>query len=328
MAVQITIIGLGQIGGSIGLALGGEKSTLKRVGHDKKADVERAAHGKGAVDEIRHNLPSAVREANIVMLCLPVSQVREVLELIGPDLREGAVVIDTSPVKSTVASWAKELLPSGRYYVGLMPALNPEALHDTKFGLDAARADLFQKGVMLIDAPYGTPGEVVQLASDLAEVLGASAILADTAESDGLVAWMHLLPQLAAAALLNATVDQSGWQEARKVGGRAYAAVTAGLAYQDEIDSLRISAMQDRVNIVYALDVLIASLRGLRDDIQNEDEEGIASRLEQALEGRNRWLRERLVADWQPADNRKPLDIPTFGERFFGTAIYKPPREE
>ncbi len=102
MAIQITIIGLGQIGGSIGLALAGQKAALKRVGHDKKVDVERAAQSKGAVDEVKHNLPSAVRDADLVLLCLPVSQVRETLEFIAPDLKEGAVVMDTSPVKSGV----------------------------------------------------------------------------------------------------------------------------------------------------------------------------------------------------------------------------------
>jgi prephenate dehydrogenase len=328
MTVQITIIGLGQIGGSIGLALGGQKAALKRVGHDKKADVERAAQNKGAVDEIRHNLPAAVRDADLVMLCLPVSQVQETLQVISADLKEGAVVIDTAPVKNGVSRWAAELLPAGRYYVGMVPAINPDALHETKFGLEAARSDLFRNGLMVIDAPHGTPGHVVQLASDLARLLGAGSMLADFAESDGLMAWVHLLPQLTAAALLNATVDQPGWQEARKVGGRAYAAVTAGLAYQDEIDSLRMLALQDRANIVYALDVMIAALRGLRDDIERQDEDGVAARLEQALDGRNRWLRERLIADWQPADDRKPLDIPSFAERFFGTAVYRPPQQE
>jgi prephenate dehydrogenase len=328
MSVQITIIGLGQIGGSMGLALGGKKDALKRVGHDKKTDVEKSALNKGAVDEVRHNLQSAVKDANIVLLCLPISQVQETLQLIAPDLKEGTVVIDTAPVKNAVARWAREILPAGRHYIGLVPALNPEVLHETNFGLDAARADLFQKGMLLIDAPHGTPGNVVQLASDLASLLGASSMLADLDESDGLVAWMHLLPQLSAAALLNATVDQPGWQEARKVGGRPYAAVTAGLAYQDEIDSLRMSALQNRTNVVYALDVLIAALKGLRDDIDQQDEDGVAARLEQALEGRNRWIRERLVADWQPPDDRKPLDIPSFAERFFGTAVYRPPQPE
>lgn len=328
MTIQITIIGLGQIGGSIGLALAGQKAGLKRVGHDKKIEVERSAQSKGAIDEARHNLPAAVREANLVLLCLPASQVRSTLELIAPDLPEGAVVIDTAPVKNTVAQWAKELLPEGRYYVGLVPALNPDALHDIKFGLDAARADLFQRGLMVIDAPRGTPGDVVQLASDLAGLLGAGVLLADLAESDGLVARVHLLPQLAAAALLNATVGQPGWQEARKLGGRPYAAVTAGLAYQDEIESLRMSALQDRANTVYALDVLIAALRGLRDDIENGDEESLAGRLEQALEGRSQWMQDRLRADWQLGDESKPIQLPSMSERFFGNMLFKPPHKK
>ncbi len=322
--MQITIIGLGQIGGSIGLALAGQKAALKRVGHDKKMDIERAAQTKGVVDEVKHNLPSAVRDANLVFICLPVSQVRATLEIIAPELKESAVVIDTAPVKSAVAEWAQTILPPKRYYVGLVPALNPDALHEMKFGLDAARADLFQRGLMVIDAPHGTPAEVVQLASDLTQLLGAVPLLADLAESDGLMTWMHLLPQLAAAALLNATVDQPGWQDARKVGGRAYAAVTAGLAYQDEIDSLRMSALHNRVNTVHALDVMIAALKGLRDDIENSDEDGIAARLEQALDGRNRWMRDRLAAEWlTPATERPPVDLTSFAERFFGSAFYR-----
>jgi len=181
---------------------------------------------------------------------------------------------------------------------------------------------------MIIDAPYGTPGEVVELASDLALLLGATPMLADLAESDGLMATMHLLPQLAAAALLNSTVDQPGWQEARKVGGRAYAAVTAGLAYQDDIDALGMAAMHNRTNIVRALDVLIAALHGLRDDIENLDEEGVAARLEQALEGHNRWLNERSAADWQEHTEKHILDLPSFAERFFGNAFYKRTPEE
>jgi prephenate dehydrogenase len=322
---QITIIGLGQIGASIGLALGEQKGVLKRVGHDIKTDIERAALDRGAVDEVKHNLPSAVRDANVVLLCLPVSQARETLEMIRDDLPDGAVVMDTAPVKSSMAQWADELLPDGRYYVGLVPALNPEVLHEVSFGQAAARADLFQKGLMVIDAPRGTPGDAVELASDLTRLLGATPLLADLAESDGLMATMHLLPQLAAAALLNAIVDQPGWQEARKMGGRAFAAVTAGLAYQDDIDALRMSALHNRENTLRALDVLTAALRGLREDLSNSDEDGLAARLEQALEGRNRWMRERLAADWRES-SEAPIDIPSFAERFFGTAMSGKPR--
>src|SRR5690242_10749571 len=103
MPVQVTIIGLGRIGGSIGLALANHTDKVLRVGHDKELAVERAAEKKGAVDKTQHNLPRAVQDARIVVLSLPISEIRETLEFIKPDLQDGTVVFDTAPVKAEVA---------------------------------------------------------------------------------------------------------------------------------------------------------------------------------------------------------------------------------
>jgi prephenate dehydrogenase len=326
MPVQITIIGLGQIGASMGLALAAHKDSVLRVGHDKKREVERDALQKGAADKMEHNLPAAVRDAKLVVLAIPVSQVKETLEFIAPDLQEGVVVLDTSPVKGGVQKWAKEVLPEGCHYVGLVPALSPDALHEFGLGLTAARADLFSRGLFLVDAPTGAPEEAVTLAMNFVRLLGAEPMLADMVESDGLMSTVHLLPQLVAASLLNATLDQPGWQDARKVAGRAYAVATSGLAYQDEIDSLLMSALHNRTGIIHALDMTIAALRGLRDDIESENGEGAAVRLESAFKGRQRWLGERLAADWGGADQRDMADIPSMSERLFGGFLGKKPR--
>ena len=162
MPVQITIIGLGQTGASIGMALAQHKNTLSTVGHDIELAVERAAEKKGAVEKTEHNLPKAVKDARIVLLALPVHQVRETLEFIARDLMDGTVVVDTTPVKSEVAKWAQNILPEGCYYVGLVPTIGPDFLHETGTGLDSARADLFSKSIFLVDAPPGAPGEAVQ----------------------------------------------------------------------------------------------------------------------------------------------------------------------
>jgi prephenate dehydrogenase len=137
MPVQITIIGLGQIGASMGMALATHKDSILRVGHDKSLEVEREALKKGAADKMEHNLPKAVRDAKLVVLCIPVSQMRETLEFIAPDLKEGTIVLDTTPIKADVQKWAKEILPEGCYFVGLVPAINPEFLHDFQFGLSS-----------------------------------------------------------------------------------------------------------------------------------------------------------------------------------------------
>jgi prephenate dehydrogenase len=318
MPVQITIIGLGQIGASMGLALAAHKESVLRVGHDLKREVERDALQKDVADKMEHNLPSAVRDAKLVVLAIPVSQVKETLEFIAPDLQEGAVVLDTSPVKAGVQKWAKEILPKGRHYVGLAPALNPEALHEFGLGLTAARSDLFSRGLFLVTAPSGVPEEAVTLTMNFVRLLGAEPILADLFESDGLMSTVHLLPQLVAASLLNATFDQPGWQDARKVAGRPYAVATSGMAYQDELDSLRMSVLQNRAGIVHALDITIAALHGLRDDIESENEEGVTARLESALKGRQRWLGERLTADWENTGQSSMSDLPSMSERLFG----------
>ena len=321
MPVQITIIGLGQIGASMGLSLAAHKDSILRMGHDKKLEAEREALQKGAVDKAAHNLSNAVREARLVVLAMPLSQVRDTLEFIAPDLKEGAVVLDTTPIKAGVAKWAKEILPADHYYVGLTPALNPELLHEFKIGLDAARADLFTNGTFLVDAPQGTPENVVTLAMDFVCLLGAQPLLTDIFESDGLMTTTHLLPQIVSAALLNTTIDQPGWQDARKVAGRAYAAMTSGVVYQDELDSLCLSALQNRIGILHALDLMIAALRGFRDDLDREDDGGVAERLKTALAGRERWLNERLAANWNPRMQTESINMPAFIERLFGSAF-------
>jgi prephenate dehydrogenase len=314
MSVQITIIGLGQVGSSIGLALAGQKN-IKRVGHDKNFDTARASQKAGAVDEVNFNLPSSVSNANVVILSLPLSEMRETLGYIAKDVQEGTVILDTAPAKTTVAAWIHEQIPQGRYYIGLSPAAGVEYLHGIDLGLDSARADLFKNGMFLINAPSGTPEEAMTLATDLVTLLGAQSMFTDSVEADGLLASTHLLPQLAGAALLDATVSQPGWMEARKVAARPYATVTAAMAYHDEAKSLSDAALANSVSTVRMIDSYIASLIKIRDSIANSDQEGLTTLLEDAVKSRDLWLHERTKADWTQARKDK-MDSQTFGEKF------------
>lgn len=314
MSVQITIIGLGQVGSSIGLSLAGQKN-IKRIGHDKNYETARAAQKAGAVDEIKINLPASVQAANVVILSIPFSEMHATLKYISQDLQDGAVVVDTAPSKATVAAWINQLIPAGRYYVGLSPAAGAEHLHGIDLGVDSARADLFKNGFFLLNAPSGTPGEAVTLATDLVSLLGAQVMFTDPYEADGLLASTHLLPQLAGAALIDSTVSQPGWTEARKIAARPYATVTAALAYHDESQSLGEAAVSNRENTVRALDAYMASLQELRDWIAAGDEKSISGFLANAVKERDRWLHERTKADWHQARQEK-MDSQTFGEKF------------
>jgi prephenate dehydrogenase len=315
MAVQLTIVGLGQIGTSVGLALADQTELLYRVGHDLDVRIARQAEKMGAIDKVSINLPSAIKDADMILLALPVDQIRETLEVIKNDLKEGSVVMDTGPVKQVVADWATELLPPGRYYIGLTPVINPIYLHEIDSGLTAAHPDLFRDGLIGIVSPPGVPSDAIKLAADLTRLLGALPLFADPLEMDGLVAATHLLPQLLAAGLLNATVEQPGWREGRKVAGRSYAEVSAPIMYPTEPKTLTTAAMLNRVNVIRVLDSVVASINAMRKDLLEEDAQSLEERLIRARRGREEWLKQRIAADWS-AEETTSIDAPRASEMF------------
>ena len=315
MTVQITIVGLGQIGTSIGLALAGRQDVVYRVGHDREVSISRRAEKMGAVDKVAINLPAAVREADIVMLALPVDQIHDTLTIIKEDLKSGVVVMDTSPNKQAVVNWTAEITSTECYYIGLIPAVNAAYLHEVETGIDAAHADLFHNSLIAIVAPPTTHSEAIKLAADLVKLLGAAPLFTDLMELDGLMAKTQILPQLMAAALLDATLGQPGWAEARKLAGKSYAQVTAPILIPTDARSLQATALLSHANIIRLLDELVASLQAMRVDIAGDDPAGLNQCLENARHGREEWWNQRLSDRW-PDDEAPSVKAPTSAEIF------------
>jgi prephenate dehydrogenase len=314
MTLQITIIGLGQIGASIGLALAQQDRQFLRVGSDIDASIMYQATKIGAVDKTTPNLRQAVASADIVILATPQDQVQDLIEAIGPELKPGTVLVETAPVKAPLVQLAEKSLPEGCSYVGLTPILNPAYLHSERFGIAAAQPDLFQDGLFGVITPINTKSSVLQMVTDLIHQLGAQPFFTDLYEIDGLMASTHFLPQFMSAALLNITVDQPGWSEARKVAGRAFAEVSGPAAHLDEMDALLAAAASNRENIVRKLDDAIRALQTLRDHIQHEDQEGLAQKLKHAKTGVHQWWQERGKGNWLAQEFPQTEKMPTSSE--------------
>jgi prephenate dehydrogenase len=299
MTIQITLIGLNQIGASFGLALAEHKDQIFRVGVDRSQAVAHKAEKIGAVDKTMINLPSSVEKADVVLLALPVDEIQETLKVIYRDLKEGSVVIDTSPIKIAVEQWAKDLLPEKRYFVGAPPTLNPIYIEEADDSIDNAHADLFKKGLMVIPSPPGTDEGAIKLAADLSSLVGSTPLFTDQMEAEGLLAATALLPKLASIALLLATIDQPGWTEGKKLAGKAYASATSLATRLDESKFLGQTALLNSTNTVRVLNDLVESLLNLRDLIANQDEEGLQKALEHARDGRAAWMSQRRSAEYK-----------------------------
>jgi len=327
MTIKVSLLGLNRTGASIGLALASMKEQLVRVGNDREHGIARLAEKMGAIDKLVVNLHAAVEDADIVILALPVDQIQNTLEVIASDLKAGCVVVDTSPVKSGVAQWAREVLPAERYFISLTPSLSTTALLDDDNGVESARADLFKDGLMLITSPPGTDESALNLANNLTKILGATALYSDIAESDGLLAATHLLPSLVSAALINATTDQPGWREARKVASRSYASATEPALHMLEETNLGQAALMNAENTARMIDAVIDELGRLRDALIRKDSDQVEERLQHAQEARRQWWVQRQKGDWEPRPD-KDVKMPTGGEIFGRLFGFRPKKDK
>jgi prephenate dehydrogenase len=314
MTVKMTIIGLGKYGTSIGLALADEKKQLERIGHDRDIQALTQAEKRGAIDKKHRNLFDSIEDADIVVLATPTEEVKETLELIAKDLKDECVVVDISANKGKVTAWAEQLLPEKVYFVSMSLGLNPECLYDAETGYEAAREDLFKKGTAYITATDTTSSEAIQLISNLAILLGARPFFSDAIEYDSQISATHLLPQLAAAALVRATTSQNGWQEGRKIASENYTKAAAPIRDLDDRTSLGFTTLLNREHVLRNLDLYIESLKELRGLIEKEDAEKLDELLDNTKTRHSKWWEDRQKAEWFIGEPDARSEIPSAGD--------------
>jgi prephenate dehydrogenase len=330
MEDRITIIGLGCVGDSIGLALRQRLPALQVVGHDIDRGRVRQAEQLGAVCKTHWNLPASCEGAGLVILALPLPAVRETLKVLGPGLEEGCVVTDTAAPKTPALEWARQYLPAHARFIAGAPVPGPAFSPERPLsGPEAARADLFERGLYCLMPTLDTAPEAVTALTGLARVLGAHPFFTDPLEYDGLRAGAADLPALLSVAFLRATVGTPGWLDMRKVAGHDVA-VLGGLVAGDP-GARREAALLNRENLLRRLDMLLDELGCLRQALVAGDDRALEDAYTQAAEGATGWLRERAAGTW--GESPEMAGMPTAGEQIShmllgGLAGRRPRREK
>jgi monofunctional chorismate mutase len=136
-ATRIALLGLGQIGGSLGLALG-RAGGWERVGFDRSRRTLDAALAAGAIDRKARSLEEACTEAAIAVASVPVDVLPAVIERAAKALPRGAALIDTGSARRGVTEALARAATAGVRAVGGHPIAG-----NAGRGFPAARADLF-----------------------------------------------------------------------------------------------------------------------------------------------------------------------------------------
>ena len=252
-ATRIALIGLGQIGGSLGLALQPHRDWY-RVGFDSQAVSARHALRQGGIDEVAKSLEAACAEADVVVLATPVDTLPKLIARAAAAMRAGAVLLDTGSTRSGITP---ALLAAARSHAVRVCGAHPLA-GTSGHGFAAARGDLFrQASFALLPGPRGVPAQ----ARRLVRAVGAHAFVVRESEHDRALARTSHLPYVLAVALSRVGRDA----HRRGLSGPGFASMTR-LAASDPRMALayvRANALQTRAAWRELQGVVESQLRGL-----------------------------------------------------------------
>jgi prephenate dehydrogenase len=289
---QITIVGLGLIGNSIGLALAQGERDFELVGHDKDPGAASAAKKMKAVDRAEWNLINACVGADLLILALPLHAIQATLQAVAADLKQGCIVLDTTSLKMPAVAWANELLPDGNNYIGTNPILASQAS-----GGAAARADLFERVTWAVCPTAATAEAAVKTAVDLITRLGGHPLFLEPAEHDGMLAAVEHLPALLSTALMAGVTSQPGWREMRQLAGGQFESTTH-LVNADP-QGLAGVMLNNQQNLARWIGLYIDKLTEWQMLLASEDAQALGAAIEDATGQRERWLAQRQKGQWE-----------------------------
>ncbi len=258
---KIGIVGLGLIGGSIALAARELWPAALVIAVDNK-DVLETAMRLHAIDVAADDLV-VLAEADLVVLAAPARQNIALLETLDENVRQPAVVTDTSSTKRAIVAAARGLPPRFTF-VGGHP-LGGAA----KGGLEHARTDLFRGRPWLLTPTGDGAGPALEKLMGFVRALGAEPRVIGVDAHDRLLAFLSHLPQLTASALMQVVGDAVG-HEGLALSGRGLAGTTR-LA-SSPADIWKDIAATNADEIGPALDALIGVLQDLRRDLPEGDQ--------------------------------------------------------
>jgi len=317
LLAKITIIGTGLIGTSLGLALRqSDLRNLELVGTDYESRVRNAAQKRGAFDKVEGRLFPAIEGADLIVLATPVMAMRDLLETIGPELGESAVVTDVGSSKKTVVDWASELLPDRSQFVGGHPMAGRETA-----GPEHAIADLFAgKPYCIVPSAYARE-QAVSTVTTMAEAIGAKPFFISADEHDSFVAAVSHLPFMMSVALMQTVSKSANWDDIAQLASSGFRDLSR-LASGDAIMHRDIS-ITNREPIVSWIDSFIRELYEIRNLLKDDSAPGgeaVEDVFKHAYAERARWMSGAITPGGR--SQRNGPEMPTFsesmGEMFLG----------
>ncbi len=199
MIRRLTVVGVGLIGGSLARALKKANACDEIVGWARNAEQLEKAKTLGVIDRGEIDLAAAVKDADVIVIGVPVGAVEEILSALKPHLGAQTIVTDVGSTKASVVEAARKVfgIVPPRFIPG-HPIAGTE-----QSGVEASLADLFQQRRVILTPDDDSDPEALQLVREMWQQTGAEVTEMSVAHHDEVLAATSHLPHMLAFTLVD-----------------------------------------------------------------------------------------------------------------------------
>jgi prephenate dehydrogenase len=198
---KITIIGVGLIGGSIGLAVKKHKLAKVVCGVGRRQASLKNAKRIGAVDIATLDLALGVKDADLIVIATPISLIPQYalkIAVLSDWAKKQTIITDAGSTKEFVVSKLENILPKTAHFVGSHPFAGSE-----KTGALNASADLLKGALVFVTPSKKTNKAALNKVKRFWQAIGAKVVVMSAKKHDELIARISHMPHVLSAALVN-----------------------------------------------------------------------------------------------------------------------------
>ena len=279
----LAVVGVGLIGGSFALALkrAGVVSTV--VGSDRDPRALERAIALGVIDTAAESATDAARDADLVLIAVPVRQIGSVLRDVAPALRADGVVTDAGSTKAAVVRIARESMRER--FARFVPG-HPIAGRETS-GVESATADLFRGARVVVTPVPETAADALEMVRGAWEAVGGRVASASAEAHDRIFAAVSHLPHMLSFALVSEIAARENAPELLAFAAGGFRDFTRIAASSPEM--WRDVALQNRAALVVEIDRYQAQLAVFRELIERGEASGLERLMAEARTARTNW---------------------------------------
>jgi prephenate dehydrogenase len=280
---KITIVGVGLLGGSLGMAVRSRRLANQVAGFVRRAASVKECKRAQAVDVATLDLNVAVAGADLIILCTPLAQMRSLVKLMLPSLKRGAIVTDVGSVKGSVVKEICGLVrKAGGHFVGSHPMAGAE-----KTGVSAARADLFVNAACIVTPTRRTNKAALTNVGQFWKAVGCKVLTLPPETHDLLVSRSSHMPHVVAAALANFVLAPTNPKQQAALCASGFRDTTRIASGSPEM--WRDIALANRKQLRIALDDFVRDLQQVQAILRRGKTDEITTFFDTAKRRRDNW---------------------------------------